>query len=202
MGTVTPFRRREPPDLQVHAMDDLRYIRATMERASSVTAVPGWGQVVIGGTAIVASLIAARWTSPDMWIATWAVEAMVAMVLGLTAMAHKAARTNVPFMNSAGRRFALSFSLPILVGAVLTVLLYHERLFSAIPGMWLLLYGTAVATGGAFSVKIVPRMGYCFMVAGVVALICPESWADAVMAASFGGLHVVFGLIVARRYGG
>ena len=183
-------------------MDDLRFIRETMERAGSVTAFPGWGQVMIGLTALAAAGLASRASSPDRWLMTWIVEAMVSIAIGAGAMARKASHANVPLFNEAGRRFALSFSLPILVGALLTGALYQAHLVGAIPGMWLLLYGTAVATGGAFSVKIVPVMGYSFMLAGAIALVCPAAWGNAILAGAFGGLHVVFGLMIARRYGG
>jgi hypothetical protein len=205
MGTITPFRRREEAqfdDLSGHAMDNLRFIRATMERAGVLTSFPGWGQVAIGVTALGAALVAARHASHEAWLATWIVEAMVSIAIGTATMATKAHALNVPLFNQAGRRFALSFSLPILVGALLTGVLYRSSLFAPMPGMWLLLYGTAVATGGAFSVHIVPVMGYSFMAAGAVALFCPLAWSNAVLAAAFGGLHVVFGFLIARRHGG
>jgi hypothetical protein len=205
MGTITPFRRREevlPDDLRGHAMDNLRFIRATMERAGVLTSFPGWGQVAIGVTALGAALVAARHTSHDAWLATWIVEAMVSIVIGTATMARKAHLLSVPLFNQAGRRFALSFSLPIVVGALLTIVLYRSSLFAPMPGMWLLLYGAAVATGGAFSVQIVPIMGYSFMAAGAVALFCPLAWSNAVLAAAFGGLHLVFGFLIARRHGG
>jgi hypothetical protein len=183
-------------------MDNLRFIRETMERAASLTAIPGWGQVAMGVTALIAAAIAARVETPTLWVATWIVEASLAFAIGVATLAYKASRTGVPLFNEAGRRFALSFSLPLVAGGILTGVLYASGTIAPIPGLWLLLYGVAVATGGAFSVKIVPVMGYTFMLAGVIALLAPPSWIDLVMAASFGGLHVVFGLVIARRYGG
>ncbi len=197
-----PARPETPPDLHEHAIENLKYIRDTMERASVVTSFPGWGLVVVGATALGTALLASRQASPDLWIAFWIFEAMLSMVIGGISMIRKADRAEVPFFNEVGRRFLASFSLPILVGGVLTLALYRAGHIAAIPGTWLLLYGTAVATGGAFSVKIVPVMGLCFVVAGTLALFSPAAWGNAWMAAAFGGLHIVFGLVIARRYGG
>ena len=195
-------REEPPPALHDRAIDNLRFIRETMERASSFTAVPGWGGVLIGVTALCASVVAAQQTSRNLWLATWVVEAMLALVIGGWAMDRKARRVQTPLLSGPGRKFALSYAPPILVGMLLTIVLLRAGMVSALPGTWLLLYGTGVVTGGAFSVKIVPVMGLCFMLLGSVALFAPTAWGDYLMAAGFGGLHITFGIIIARRHGG
>ena len=120
----------------------------------------------------------------------------------LWAIVRKARRAHVPLLSGPGRKFLLSFSPPMLVGALLTIVLYRAGLVTTIPGMWLLLYGTAVVAGGAFSVRIVPVMGICFMLAGTLAIFTPAAWNDWIMAAAFGGLHIAFGVPIAWRHGG
>jgi hypothetical protein len=184
------------------ALDDLRYIRQTLENSASFTAVPGWGMVGMAATALVAAGVAWRQPSFERWMAVWLAEAVVALTLAMAAMRRKARRAQVPLLSGPGRRFLLNFLPPMLVGGVLTAALYRAGSLHAIPGMWLLLYGTGVVSGGAFSVRIVPVMGSCFMIAGAMALLAPAAWAEAFMLAAFCGLHLVFGLMIARRHGG
>ena len=191
-----------PHPLRDQALDNLRFIRQTMERAGSFTAVPGWGQVAVGITALAAALVAARQTSVELWVATWLGEAVVALAIGGSTMVRKAYAVNDPILSGPGRRFGLSVLPPMVVGGLLTIALYRAGLWRALPGTWLLLYGAGFVTGGAFSVRIVPVMGLCFMFAGSVALFTPAAWGTWCMAAGFGGLHIVFGAIIARRYGG
>lgn len=191
-----------PKPLHDRALDNLRYIRQTMERAGSFTAVPGWGQVAVGGTALAAAVLASRASGPDLWLAVWLGEAVVAIALGGWALVRKAYAVNDPILSGPGRRFGLSLLPPMAVGGLLTIALYRAGLATALPGTWLLLYGTAIVTGGAFSVRVVPLMGVCFMLAGVVALFGPAAWGNGCMAAGFGGLHIVFGTVIARRHGG
>jgi hypothetical protein len=190
------------PSLHGRAMDNLRYIRETMERASSFTAVPGWGGVLIGVTALVATVLASRQATTRAWLFTWLWEAILALVMGIVTMHRKARQAESPLWSGPGRKFALSLTPPLLAGLILTVVLYRARVFDALPGTWLLLYGTGIVTGGAFSVRVVPVMGICFMAWGVLALFAPAAYGNALMAAGFGGLHIIFGLIIARRYGG
>lgn len=200
---MTPLSQKaDPPALHDRAIDNLRYIRETMERASAFTAVPGWGQVVIGITAIAATFVAARQTTPRAWLGVWVAEAIISLLIAGWLMDRKARRLGVPLFSGPGRKVAFSLSPPMVVGALLTVALFRKGLFSVIPAMWLLLYGTGVVTGGMFSVGVVPIMGLCFMLLGAVGLFVPSSMGNWLMAAGFGGLHIVFGVIIARKYGG
>lgn len=192
----------EPPALHERAMDNLQFIRETMERASSFTAVSGWGEIAIGITALGAALVAARQATASAWITIWIAESLLSLVIAGWAMDRKARAAGMPLLSGPGRKVAFSLSPPMFAGALLTALLYKAGLMSAIPGMWLLLYGTGVVTGGMFSVGIVPVMGLCFMILGAVAIFCPAAWGNYFMAGGFGGLHIIFGFIIARKHGG
>ncbi len=188
--------------LPSRALDDLRFIRETMERSSSFTAVSGWGQVVVGLTALPTAWIASRQTSGTAWLRIWVAEAVLAVALALAFIYRKAQRSGVPVTSGPGRKFAFSFLPPVASAALITAVLLSARQMRPIPGTWLLLYGTGVVTGGAYSVTIVPVMGFCFMFLGVGALFAPAAWGNLFMVAGFGGLHILFGLWIARRYGG
>ena len=158
--------------------------------------------MAMGLLALSASVIAHRQMTPNEWLLTWLGTGVLGLTLGGWAMVAKARRAGTQVFSYSGRRFVLSYLPPILVGGVLTVVLVRAGLLSALPGTWLLCYGTGVVTGGAFSVRVVPLMGLCFMALGVVALFGPASWGNPLMAAGFGGLHIGFGLIIAWRHGG
>ncbi len=184
------------------ARDNLRFIRETMERAGSFTAVPGWGGVAMGITAIGAAVIASRQGTSIGWLLTWIGEAVVAVAIAIWTTFSKAREVGGSILSGPGRRFVYSFVPPLFAGGLLTLMLVRAGATGAIAGVWLLLYGTGVVTGGAFSIRIVPLMGLCFMVLGAVALFCPASWGNILLAAGFGGFHILFGAIIARKYGG
>jgi hypothetical protein len=192
----------QPVALQDRAMDDLRYIREAMERAGSFTAVSGWGEVGVGVTALIAAWIGASQPTPGGWLLVWATEAVVAAGIWGVAVARKARAAGLPLLYGPGRKMALSLAPALVAGALLTAVFYGEGLTSVLPGMWLLLFGSGIVGAGTYSVRIVPVMGISFMVLGTVTLIAPAEWGDVMMAAGFGGLHIVFGALIARRYGG
>jgi hypothetical protein len=206
MASVQPIRKTKPIPIDARAMDNLRYIRETMERAGSFTAVPGWGGVAMGVTALGASFVAAQQSSIGAWVITWFIEGVLAVAIGILAMWRKSAKAGLPLWSAPARKFLFSFAPPLIVGAALTIVLWRAGAATAIPGVWLMLYGTGVVTGGAFSVPIVPVMGVCFLIEGAVAMFTPPAWSvpwnDVWLALGFGGLHIVFGAIIARRYGG
>ncbi len=191
-----------PDALHAQALDDLRYIRRTMEGAASFTALSGWGVFALGVTAFPAAYLAGRAEVHRVWMLIWLIEALVGVAIGVGTTVRKARRAQEPLFGKPGRRFALTFATPMAAGAILTIPLYYGGMTAILPGMWLLLYGTAFATAGAFSVSTVPVMGLCFMVAGAAALGAPASLGNAFMAAGFGALHLVFGALIARKHGG
>jgi hypothetical protein len=196
--------RRAPPALHDHAIENLRFIRDTMERAGAFTAVPGWGGVLMGVSALAAAALAGEPRESRRWLAIWIADAAVAAVIALVSMARKARQSGSPPLLSGGaaRRFALAYWPPLAAGVVLTAVFARYGLIARLPGCWLLLYGAAVSTGGAFSVRIVPVMGLCFMAIGTAAFALPAQWGGVCMAAGFGGLHIGFGYLIARHYGG
>jgi hypothetical protein len=183
-------------------MDNLRFIRQTMESTAAFTSVPGWGGIAMGISALLAAGLAALPAGTEHWLAIWVVDGILAFVIGGLAMARKARGQGIALSSGVGRRFLLSLSPPLIAAVLLTGVLVQAGAAEVIPGAWLLLYGAGVVTGGTFSVRPVPLMGLLFMLLGVVALLGPPTWSNVLLAAGFGGLHLIFGAIIARRYGG
>ena len=204
MADVLPIRPRpsNPPEMQARAMDNLRFIRETMEAAGTFTAVSGWGQVVIGVSAVVAALIASQFAESSEWVLIWAAEAFLALGISVWFMYNKAKSASLPLLTGSARKLLFSFSPVFAVGMVVTIALMQRGLYGLLPGIWMTLYGTAVVAAGAFSVRIVPVMGAAFIIVGGVALFAPAAWSTALMILGFGLLHVVFGFVIARRHGG
>src|ERR1035438_7121774 len=124
-----------------------------------------------------------------------------ALTIGIAGAALKSRRARAPLLSGPGRKFVAGFAPPMAAGALLTAVLFHAGAVAFLPGIWLLLYGASVLSGGAASVRVVPLMGACFMAAGAAALLAP-AWGAVMLAAGFGGLHVVFGLVIAVKYCG
>ena len=204
MTVVRPIRsaRPEPVRLDAQAMDNLRFIRNTIESAGSFTAVPGRGGMLMGATALLAAFGAAFTHGPGEWLSVWIATAVLALAIGLIASWYKAGRIKTPLLSRPFRRFVLALAPPVLAGALLTFMFYREGAGRSIPAMWLLLYGAGITSGGAFSVRVVPVMGLSFLALGSVAVFAPTNWGNALLAAGFGGLHILFGWVIARRYGG
>jgi len=188
--------------LHAHAEHNLRFIREKMEHATPFTAVPGWGGVLMGVIGLAAAAVGSLQPTAGRWLVTWMTAAVVALLVGGWAMDRKTRASGTQLLAGKSRKFILSLSPPLLTGAVLTWVLYQGGLFGSIPGVWLLMYGTAAVTGGAFSIRIVPTMGLCLMTLGVITLLLPAAWGDWMLAIGFGGLQFVFGLIIVRKYGG
>jgi len=204
MAPIRPNRpsHTAPVELHARAMDSLRYIRQTIERAGSFTAVPGAGGVFMGSTALLAALVAGRRPDAAWRLEVWLAEAVIALLIGIAAAARKSRRAGLPLFSGPGRKFLLGFAPPMLAGALLTAALFRSDRTEMLPGLWLLLYGASIVSGGAASVRVVPVMGACFMALGTVALMISQVWGNLLLAAGFGGLHILFGIWITVNYGG
>lgn len=201
MNTQSAPDPRAPIALHERAIDNLRFIRETMERATSFTAVSGLGYVLVGVTATGAAALAAAQPTPTRWLAVWLVELVVAGLISVGMTVRKARSLGLPVRSQTGRKLALAFSPPMVVGALLTAAAFLSADFDLIPGIWLALYGAGVMTGGAYSVRAIPAMGAAFIAVGAVALLAPGA-GDLLLGVGLGGLHVAFGLVIWRAYGG
>ena len=188
-------------EIHEHAMDQIKFIRKTMERSSAFTAVPGWGGIGMGVSALAAAYLASQQPSFRGWMQVWMWECFAGLFIGGLSLWRKARSFDEPLFEGAGRKFLLSFAPPILSGAFISYAVSHTQPW-LVPGIWLITYGTAVIGAGTFSVKVVPVMGFCFMVVGACALFVPLAAGNWLLAAGFGGLHIVFGSLIARKFGG
>ncbi len=200
--SAPPLPDRTALDAAPNPADDLRFIRDTMERSAAFTAVSGVGYMIMGATALAAAWLAVRQVSSFAWLRVWLAEGLVAIAIGLLSCTWKANRRGLPLFSGPARKVALGLAPPIVAGAFLTFFLFRAGMQPALPATWLLLYGAGIMTGGAFSVAIVPVMGLCFMLLGGLTVLAPASWENWFLAAGFGGLHIVFGFLIARRHGG
>ncbi len=192
----------QPINLGDRAIDNLEFIRETMERSTSFTAVPGYGGMLMGVTAVVAAYIAHQQPLVRDWFVTWLVEAALAFAIGLLAMWQKSRLGETSLLSAPARKFALSFVPPLIVGVAITLGLWRYGYYEMMAPVWMLCYGAAVVCGGAFSVRVVPVMGWLFIVMGAAAFALPAAFGNYLMAASFGLTHIIFGAVIGRRYGG
>lgn len=205
---------RPPVALHDRALQDLSFIRRTMESAAAFTDVPGWGLVGMGLLALAAAPVAAAQPTAGRWLAVWMLTAPVATAVGAWTMWQKMRRRasgdGAVTLTLPARKFLLGFWPAIFAGAVLTValagpfasVLDAQQAAHVLPGLWLLLYGVGITTAGAHSIRAVPLMGGGFLAFGVIALLLPAANGNLMMALGFGLLQVVFGLRIARRHGG
>ena len=192
----------EPINIGDRAIENLRFIRETMERSTVFTSVPGYGGILMGATAVVAAYIAHVQGPARDWLIVWLTEAVLAFFIGLLAMWQKTKLSKTSLFSTPARKLVMNALPPMLCGVFITLGLWRFGHFEAMIPVWILTYGAAVVCGGAFSVKAVPLMGWCFIALGAAAFFLPANLGNVMMGLSFGALHIVFGFIIGRKFGG
>ncbi|MFN0243756.1 MAG: hypothetical protein ACKVWV_12770 [Planctomycetota bacterium] len=193
--------RTETPSLTDRAIEDVRFIRRTMERAAALTVVPGWGGVLMGAVALVAAPIAAHAETSARWLGVWIGAAALALLIGASDMIQKVRANESALLRGPAWRFAASLVPAFFTAACLTLVLFRAGASAHLPGLWLSLYGVGVIAAGTYSIAPVRWVGASFLFTGTCALLAP-ALGDWFMAFGFGGLHVGFGVWIARHHGG
>ncbi|MEP6904417.1 MAG: hypothetical protein ABJA66_22060 [Actinomycetota bacterium] len=208
MARTQTIRKDEAPTNQPinigdRAFDNLKFIRETMERSTVFTSVPGYGGILMGATALVAAYIANNqlYISRD-WLIVWLTEAVLAFAIGLFALWQKSRISKTSLLSAPAKKLVMNSLPPMLCGVFITLGLWRFGHFEVMVPTWILCYGAAVVCGGAFSVKVVPVMGWCFIALGAITFFLPTGLGNSMMGLSFGVLHIVFGFIIGRKFGG
>ena len=201
MNNNPTTRRDAPVPLHGVAADNLRFIRATMESATAFTGISGKGYVLAGLTALVAAWIAAQQQSNDGWLLVWMLEALLAASIMLMLTAEKARVQGKSLWTGSGRRLLIAFLPTMSVGAIVTLAFHLQDHTLLLPGLWLIIYGAAVMTAGAHSIRPIPVMGLLFILLGTLQLlgVAPMNLS---LGLGFGALHIIFGILIWRQHGG
>lgn len=174
---------------------DLRLIRSMMQQAVLVVPMPGWGIFVVGLIGLIASYLT-RYLQALAWVAGWGLAAVVAVVLALLISSWHIRATGKSIYVGSYSRFWLSLLPAFLSAAVLTWLFVDINQTAWLPALWLLLYGVAVIAASSHSILLVRWMGIGFLLLGIFSVFVPTG--NIAMAIGFGGLHLLFGLLITR----
>ena len=191
-----------PVNLQHEAENNLRYIRQAMERAERVSAVSGVGGMAMGFCAFLATAVASMFATLPAQLAVWIGTAFISLLCGAAATWLKARQLHTPLFGDASKRFLTCLVPALMVGAILSWLLWPTPQNILLPAVWMLLYGCGVLAAGTYAAAPVMQMGFCFLGAGLIMTALPAGWENFGLGLVFGGLHLYFGWQVFRNHGG
>ena len=181
-----------------HAVATLRYIRASMDAAASV-AVPGSAGIAMGSIGVLATILSSTPGLRDYWIGVWLMAAALGGGVGFALMTRPASLRGLSLYGTPLRKFALGLFPALLGGAVMTAVHWVNGNAHAIPGTWLLFYGCALISASVSATRMIALMGASFVAVGLVALLAPDRLQMLLLGAGFGGLHVLFGVLIGRK---
>jgi hypothetical protein len=192
------MRSANTVQIESHAAATLRYIRASMDGAASV-AVPGSAGIAMGGVGLLATALSCVPSLRGHWLGIWLVAAVVAAGVGLPLITQPSSLRGLTLSGTPVRKFALCLLPSVFAGVVMTGVHWRSGDLQAIPGTWLLLYGCALISASVATTRSIAIMGASFVTLGVVALLLGSELQVFMLGAGFGGLHILFGLLIGRK---
>ena len=195
------------------AREHLRVIRQTMERSTQYSTLSGWSGILIGCVAILgvfatrvllAAGAAKRLPAATVNLETigvWLAALIAAVAIEFLCNKRRARRVGKYVMSRLGAHILVAALPAFLTAGVLSLFFYSHGLLPHVWGVWMLCYGMAICAVGLFSVRAVSVLGAAFVIAGASTLLLPLSLSLTMMAVSFGGFHIVYGIAMARKHG-
>ncbi len=189
------------------ALERIEEIRALMARSGEYRHLSGWAAIataaLTGGGCFASLALGARFTpvdDPARLAAVWGAVLAVGIVVNVAFTIALAKARGESAWSPAARQMVGGLLPGLLSGAILTVFLFVERRFDALPGTWLVCYGAGLMGASLFAPWELRWAGLSFLLAGGAALFLLLAHSLLAMGALFGGLHVLFGLYVLWRY--
>jgi hypothetical protein len=185
------------------ARDHLRVIRQTMERSTQYSTLSGWSGVLIGCVALAGcALTAAHQGVTDLRVlGVWSAALVLAVGIEFACNKRRARGVGKHVISRLGAHILIAAAPGFFAAAILSFFFIEHNIGLYLYGIWMLCYGAAICAVGLFSQRPVSMLGVAFVVAGGLALVLPVSLHLAIMAASFGGFHITYGIAMARKYG-
>lgn len=200
------------------AAEELSVIRELMERPVRYSTQSGLAGILAGLSALGGVALdnyfsnryehapaTAFWINLTVWAGVF-VTALIAVV-ACTRLREK--KQGMPFWSRV-KKIILRNILPSFVaGAGITAAIVYRWFASEgpnqwglIPPVWMLFYGVACWQVGEFSVREMRVMGAGFILAGIVTAAFFQTHPYWSMGLTFGGFHLVYGIVVWIRHGG
>ena len=197
--------------------EDLLHIRKMMERSSRFLSLSGLSGVFAGLSALVGAAYAFyvfyregisyfdlgdnHYHPSVIKELFWAilVVLLVAIGSGYFFTARKSKKTSQPIWDVAAKQLLIHFATPLVVGGVVSIGLMYHHLYVFIAPMMLIFYGLSLVNAEKYTVTDVRYLGYCEIILGLICFFI-LGWGLIFWAIGFGVLHIVYGLIMHKKY--
>lgn len=197
--------------------EDLSHIRSMMERSSRFISLSGLSGVVAGLAAVIGAVYVffvfkregIDYFDGDRNVFGPALvkELLIIGILILTAAllsgyiftANKSKRKGLKIWDATTRRLLITFAVPLVTGGVFCLALLYHHLFVFVAPATLIFYGLALVSAERYTLTDIKYLGYCQIVLGLISLFI-LGWGLLFWTIGFGILHIVYGLIMHKKY--
>lgn len=197
--------------------EDLSHIRSMMERSSRFISLSGLSGVFAGLAAIIGAVYVyfvlqregidyfdgeRNIYSPSLvreLIIIGALILLAAILSGYIFTANKSKKNGQKIWDATTKRLLITFTVPLLTGGIFCIALLYHHLFVWIAPATLIFYGLALVNAERYTLTDVKYLGYCQIVLGICSLFI-LGWGLVFWVIGFGVLHIVYGLIMHRKY--